>query len=49
MRMAVIENGIVTNIILAAPDFLPNLVPLADDSLVSIGWRYENGEFYPSN
>ena len=49
MRMAVIENGFVVNVIIADPGFMPNLVPLDDDSPVDIGWRYENGEFFPPN
>lgn len=48
-RMAVIENNIVVNIILAYPGFMPNLVELPDNSPVDIGWRYENGEFFPPN
>lgn len=48
-RMAVIEDGVVTNVIIAFPDFMPGLVELPDDSPVDIGWRYENGEFFPPN
>jgi hypothetical protein len=48
MRYAVIQNGIVVNIILADPSFvLPGytLVQLPDDSLVGIGWLYDGTNF----
>ena len=49
MRYAVIENEIVTNIIIADPGFMPNMVLIEDDSPVEIGWLYQNGEFFPPN
>jgi hypothetical protein len=48
MRYAVIQNGVVVNIILADPSFaLPGytLVQLADDSPVGIGWLYDGANF----
>ncbi len=48
MRKAVVKDGKVINVILAAKDFtLPGyeLVTLADNSQVDHRWIYENGEF----
>ncbi len=49
-RKAVINAGVVENVILAADDFtLPDreLVALPDDVAVSPGWTYADGEFSP--
>ena len=48
MDYALIENGIVTNIIFLLPtnaDDFPNAVPIGDIP-VGIGDTYENGDFY---
>lgn len=47
MRAAVIENDIVTNIIVVDPDRLPFPVVLLDDALpVHIGDAYDGVDFY---
>ncbi len=47
-KFAVIEDGVVTNVILANSEFEIEgamLVTLADDSVVSVGWTYQGDEF----
>jgi len=47
-RLAVIENNEVTNVILAEPGFTlegATLVELDDESMVSLGWAYQDGGF----
>lgn len=47
MRAAVIENDIVTNVIVVDPDRLPFPVVLLDDALpVQIGDTYDGADFY---
>jgi hypothetical protein len=49
MRAAIIHEGLVENIILTGEDFVPEegrtLVDIDDGATISIGWKYEAGEF----
>jgi len=49
MRVALIENGLVTNVIVADNSYQPDAgveaIALPDNSPVGIGWAYANGEF----
>ncbi len=44
MRLALIENGIVSNTI-EADDLLDGFVPLADQAEVGIGWLFDGESF----
>lgn len=47
MRYALIQNGVVTNVIEADPDHLPELpgVELVPGKTAGIGWTYADGTF----
>ena len=47
MRYALIQNGVVTNVIEADPDHLPELpgVELVPSKTAGIGWTYADGTF----
>ena len=49
MRVALIKDGLVTNVILAGNSYQPDAgvgaIALPDNSPVGIGWAYANGEF----
>ncbi|AQX20251.1 hypothetical protein [Bartonella sp. WD16.2] len=48
MQYAVVENGVVTNIIVASEDYV---YPFEGEAIASneaqIGWTYKDGHFYP--
>lgn len=44
---AIIEDGIVTNVIVADADFAGSIGAIACDEGVSIGWNYSDGVFTP--
>ncbi|ENN90826.1 hypothetical protein [Bartonella schoenbuchensis] len=48
MQYAVVENGVVTNIIVAPEDYV---YPFEGEAIASneaqIGWTYKDGQFYP--
>jgi hypothetical protein len=47
VRKAVIENGKVANIIIAAADWGPEGMMLVDAGEAEIGWLYANGVLVP--
>lgn len=49
MRVAVVDEGVVTNIIEAPECFkLPGLELIEADEIVSIGWTFDEKTFHPS-
>ena len=51
MRYALIQNGVVTNVIEADPDHLPELpdTTLMPSKTAGIGWTYADGTFVEAN
>lgn len=49
MRYAIVENGIVVNVIVAEQDFIdenyPDAIPLSDEDRAGLSYTYENGKF----
>lgn len=49
MRYAIVENGIVVNVIVAEQDFIndhyPDAILLSDEDRAGLNYTYENGKF----
>ena len=45
MKLAIIKNGIVDSIIMAAPEFDPAGIPLSEDSLTKLGDSWDGSTF----